>query len=251
MKAKHPAHPTTGRAAKPPRRPDPLRVEERPIAELRLDERNPRTHSPRQVRQIARSIETFGFNVPVLVSRDGQVIAGHGRVLACQHLNWTTVPTICLDHLGPNQMRAFMVADNRLAEISSWNDQLLAETLRDLSLAELDFSLDAIGFEMAEIDLRIESIDAPDRGKEDPADAPVGAAAGPSVSRAGDLWVLGRHRLLCGSALEEDAYTRLMAGKRAAVVFTGPALQRTHRRARQRPGSRPASRVRHGVRRDE
>jgi ParB-like chromosome segregation protein Spo0J len=86
------------------------------------------------------------------------VIAGHGRVLACRQLGWTMVPTIQLGHLDPLQARAFMVADNRLAETSSWNEVLLAETLRDLSLAELDFELEAIGFDMGEIDLRIESL---------------------------------------------------------------------------------------------
>ena len=89
-----------------------LGVEYRPIAELKLDERSPRQHPPKQVRQIANSIEAFGFNVPVLVGREDRVVAGHGRVLACKHLGWTEVPTIRLDHLDPNQARAFMLADN-------------------------------------------------------------------------------------------------------------------------------------------
>jgi hypothetical protein len=194
----------------------------RPIAELQLNDCNPRVHSPRQIRQIAESIKTFGFAGAVLIDREGRAIAGHARILACQQLGWTEVPTICLDHLSPDQARAFMIADNRLSEISSWNDQLLAETLRDLSLADLDFSLEVTGFEMAEIDLRIESLGAAPRREDDPADTPATLPTGPAVSRPGDLWTLGRHRLLCGNALDEAAYARLMAGKRAAMMFTDP-----------------------------
>ena len=148
-----------------------LGVEYLPIAELKLDPRNPRLHPSKQIRQLASSIEAFGFNVPVLIDREGKVVAGHGRVLACKHLGWTEVPTIGLGHLEPAQARAFMLADNKLAENAAWDEQLLAEALRDLSLAELDFSLEATGFEMAEIDLRIESLSAPAEEGPDPADA--------------------------------------------------------------------------------
>ncbi|WP_372625114.1 site-specific DNA-methyltransferase [Falsiroseomonas sp.] len=192
------------------------------IAGLKLNDRNPRVHSPRQIRQLAHSIKTFGFNGAVLIDREGGVIAGHARILACQQLGWTEVPTICLDHLSPDEARAFMIADNRLAETSTWNEQLLAETLRDLSLVDLDFSLEVTGFEMAEIDLRIESLDAAPKREDDPADAPATLPTGPAVSHLGDLWKLGRHRLLCGNALDEAAYAQLMAGKRAAMVFTDP-----------------------------
>lgn len=198
-----------------------LNVEYRPLSGLQLDARNPRTHSPRQIKQIARSIEAFGFNVPVLIDAQEQVIAGHGRVLACRQLGWADIPTIRLDHLTPEQARAFMVADNRLTETSAWDDQLLAETLRDLSLVELDFDLEAIGFTMGEIDLRIEGMtDTP--VKDDPADAPATVATGPVVTQPGDLWLLGRHRLFCGNALELAAYTQLMEGKRAAMTFSDP-----------------------------
>jgi DNA modification methylase len=132
------------------------------------------------------------------------------------------VPTICLDHLSADQARAFMIADNRLSEISTWDEQLLAETLRDLSLGDLDFSLEVTGFEMAEIDLRIESLNAAPKSEDDPADAPAALPTGPAVSRPGDLWTLGRHRVLCGNALDEAAYARLMNGKRAAMMFTDP-----------------------------
>src|SRR5712691_4441975 len=104
----------------------------RSISELKLDPKNPRAHSPKQIRQIARSIETFGFNVPVLVDANAKVIAGHGRIMACHLLGQTEVPTICLDHLSEAQAKAFMIADNRLTENSVWDDQLLAEQLREL-----------------------------------------------------------------------------------------------------------------------
>ena len=106
------------------------------LRELKLDQANPRLHSPSQVKQIGRSIEAFGFNAPVLIDRDGKVVAGHGRILACKLLGWTEVPTICLDHLTEAQARAFMIADNRLTENSTWDDRLLAEQLQELSLLD-------------------------------------------------------------------------------------------------------------------
>lgn len=200
-----------------------LQLVYRCISDLRPDPRNPRTHSPKQVRQIARSIKTFGFNVPILVDGEGQVIAGHGRLLACKELGWEEVPTIALEHLTEAQVKAYRIADNRLTEISEWDDRLLAEQLKELSLVDLDFSLEAIGFEMGEIDFRIESLEAPDGGNgQDPADDLPDIPAGDPVTRLGDLWLLGRHRLLCGNALEEEALKVLMGGRKAAVVFTDP-----------------------------
>src|SRR4051794_2055920 len=113
-------------------RSKPLEFVYRPIEQLKPDPANPRLHSRKQIRQIADSIKTFGFNVPVLIDRDDGVIAGHGRLLACRELGWSEVPALCLDHLTSAQARAFMIADNRLTEIASWDDRLLAEQLRDL-----------------------------------------------------------------------------------------------------------------------
>jgi hypothetical protein len=134
-----------------------LTVVNRPIGALTLDPKNPRLHSHQQIRQIAHSIEAFGFNVPILIDGQLKVIAGHGRVLACRQLGWSEVPTISLDHLSEAQKQAFMIADNRLTETSIWNEQLLAEQLKELSVLNLDFSLEATGFEMGEIDMHIES----------------------------------------------------------------------------------------------
>lgn len=201
-----------------------LQLTYRQLSDLRPDPRNPRTHTAKQVRQIARSIEAFGFNVPILLDEKDQVVAGHGRLLAAKHLGWKEVPTIALEHLSEHQVKAFRIADNRLTEISEWDDRLLAEQLKELSLVDLDFSLETIGFEMGEIDVRIESLElgeAPS-GKPDPADELPEIPVGTPVSRVGDLWLLGRHRLLCGNALEEGDMAKLMAGRKAAVVFTDP-----------------------------
>jgi DNA modification methylase len=199
-----------------------LTISHRPVDELKPDPANPRLHSKKQIRQIARSIEAFGFNVPILIDRDGKVICGHGRLLACRELGWTEVPTLCLDHLTPAQARAFTIADNRLTEIATWNDRLLAQQLKHLALSGLDFSLEVTGFEMGEIDMRIASLDEMSTPDDDPADAVPEVSAGPPVSKIGDLWLLGRHRVLCGNALDPEAFATLMGEERAAMVFTDP-----------------------------
>ena len=165
-----------------------ISIRNQPLADIRLDPKNPRAHSKRQVQQIAKSIQTFGFNVPILVDANLNVIAGHGRVMACRELGLIKVPTISLDHLTPAQAKAYMIADNRLTENSTWDDKLLAENLKELSILDLDFQLDVIGFDMGEIDFRIQGLDAD--VDSDPADvlpAPVLTA----VSKPGDLWLLG------------------------------------------------------------
>jgi DNA modification methylase len=190
----------------------------RSIAELKLDPKNPRLHSPKQVSQIARSIEAFGFNVPVLVDADNKVIAGHGRIMACQLVGQTEVPTICLEHLSEAQARAFMIADNRLTENSVWDDRLLATQLKELSVLNLEFSLEATGFTMGEIDLRIEELSEP-VSQDDSADDLSALPAGPAVSRSGDLWQLGEHRVYCGNALDPVAYAILLEAAKAAMIF--------------------------------
>ena len=198
-----------------------LKIIYRRIDELRPDPANPRRHSKKQIRQIAHSIKVFGFNVPMLIDRDNNVVAGHGRLEACRGLGWSRVPTLCLDHLTAAQARAFMIADNRLTEISSWDDRLLAQQLKDLSLIGLDFSIEVIGFEMGEIDLRIASLEDPTEDS-DPADEMPELPASPPLSKTGDIWLLGRHRILCGSALDAADFAALMGEERAAMAFTDP-----------------------------
>ena len=192
------------------------------IDQLKPDPHTARRHSKKQIRQIANSIKAFGFNVPILIDRNGNVIAGHGRLLACRELGITKVPTLCLDHLTPAQARVFMIADNRLTEIATWDDRLLAQQLKDLSLLGLDFSLELTGFEIGEIDLRIASLEDLPKPDDDPADLLPELPAGPPVSKIGDLWLLDRHRLLCGSALDSAVFKALMGAERAAMVFSDP-----------------------------
>src|ERR1700735_791924 len=132
-----------------------LRIEQVSLADLKFDSRNPRVHSDSQIAQIARSIDSFGFNVPIAVDADYKVLAGHGRLLAAQKLGWRAVPAIRLTHLTAAQARAFAIADNRLTENSTWNDKLLGEIFQDLASLDLDFDLEATGFTVGEIDLRI------------------------------------------------------------------------------------------------
>jgi DNA modification methylase len=195
-----------------------LDVIRRPIDLLKSDPANARVHSKKQVQQIARSIETFGFNVPVLVDAGLMVVAGHGRLQAARKLGLAEVPTISLEHLTPEQAKAFAIADNRLTEIAEWDERLLGEQLRELSELDLDFSLDITGFEIGKIDLLIEGA----KPKADLEDELPKPEPGPAICRPGDLWQLGRHRIYCGSALEESAYQVLMGDDRAAVVFTDP-----------------------------
>jgi len=200
----------------------PLSVIYRNVTDLKLAPGNPRLHSRKQIRQIARSIEAFGFNVPVLIDAQMGVIAGHGRILAAGLLGLTQVPTISLEHLTEPQIHAFMIADNRLTENSSWDERLLAEQIKALSEVELDFNLEATGFEMGEIDVMIEGLAPGHQGQEDPADALPEIPANLQVSRSGDLWVLGRHRVLCGNALHGSSYQALLHDSRAAMIFTDP-----------------------------
>jgi ParB-like chromosome segregation protein Spo0J len=210
-----------------------LQILYRSIEELTPDPRNPRDHSRKQIKQLTRSIETFGFTVPALIDREGNVIAGHGRILACRELGWSEIPTIVIDDLSEAKRRALMIADNRLAENAAWDERLLAEQLKDLSLAELDFSLEVIGFEIGEIDLKIDGLEG-EPAAEDPADADLELVSGPPVSKPGDLWLLGSHRVLCGSVLDIAALQTLMGDERAAMIFTDPRT--TCRSTGTRPG---------------
>ena len=218
MKPNRRAHPSMSTTASPP--PRTLTVVNLPISAIRPDLCNPRVHAPRQIRQIANSIEAFGFNVPVLVDRNRRLVAGHGRLEASRLLERTEVPTICLDHLTAEQAKAFLIADNRLTEIATWDERLLAESLKELTLVDLDFELEATGFEMAEIDLRIEQLDTVAKANDEDVEVPGPDAV--AISRAGDLWYLGQHRILCGNALHDVDYQRLLNGAKAGIVFTDP-----------------------------
>ena len=195
-------------------------VVERPITLLKPYARNARTHSKKQVKQIAASISRFGFNNPVLVSDDGEIIAGHGRVEAAKLLGWRTVPTIALSHLSDAERRAYVLADNKLALNAGWDRDMLAIELQ--SLIDLDFDVELTGFSLAEIDLVLDEAGEADPDGHDGAEDRVPEVAGQPVSRLGDLWLLGRHRLLCGDTRNAAEMGRLMEGARADLVFTDP-----------------------------
>ena len=190
-----------------------------PVVSLVLDPNNARLHPERHIKQLAKSIEAFGFNCPILIDADNHVVAGHGRLLAIQQLGWADVPVIRLEHLTPDQVRAYRIADNRLTDCSTWDERLLAEQLKALSEAELDFDIEAIGFEMPEIDLRIQSLGDLD---DEPDIADLGVGDAPVVSRLGDVWQLGVHRIVCGDALDAATYVTLLETRRVAMVFSDP-----------------------------
>ena len=198
-----------------------LTVQQRAINSLRPWARNARTHSKKQIRQIADSIDTFGFTNPVLIDGRGTILAGHGRVRAAALLGLHEVPCVELDHMSEDQKRAYVLADNKLAEQAQWDKELLALELGELG--ELDFPVDVIGFEPAEIEL-ILSDHGLDRGGDVDAEDEVGAPATEAqpLTRLGDLWTLGPHRLLCGDARSEGDYARLLDGDRARAVVTDP-----------------------------
>ncbi|MCH8212647.1 MAG: ParB N-terminal domain-containing protein, partial [Proteobacteria bacterium] len=188
-----------------------LEVKYREIASLKPCARNARTHSKKQIRQIAESIKEFGFTTPILIDADGEIIAGHGRVKAAALLGYEKVPAILLDHMTEAQKRAYVIADNKLAENAGWDEELLAVELQYLSALDIDFDVTITGFEVAEVDFLIESLEATEDDPE--ADAlPEEAPGSKPVSQVGDLWVLGRHRLLCGDATDPASFECLMAG---------------------------------------
>lgn len=191
-----------------------------PPATLKPRQSNPRTHSKAQLRQIVDSIRTFGFTNPVLVDADNRLIAGHGRVEAARQIDLTRVPTVCLAGMTEAQIRAYVIADNRLAENAGWDADLLAIELQYLSELDLDFEVTITGFSMPEIDVLIGGLDAEPQ-KPDPADA-VPEMSGPAITRPGDLWQIGPHRLICGDATDAQTYDRLLDGDRAQMVFTDP-----------------------------
>lgn len=198
-----------------------LSIEWVKIAALKLDPRNAKKHSNHQIKLLAQSIKALGFIVPVVVDHASLIRAGHARIMAAKTIGMSEVPVIRLTELTDEQFRAFSIAENRLSEIATWDQPLLAETLRDLSMAEIDFSLEVTGFSVAEIDLKIEGLSATPTTAADSADD-IDVIETDSVSKLGDLWLLGRHRVYCGNALERDSYETLMRKQLAHVVFSDP-----------------------------
>ncbi len=207
-----------------------LNVEYRKVDALIPYARNPRTHTDAQVAKIAASLVEYGWTNPVLVDGDNGVIAGHGRLSAARKLGLTEVPVIELAHLSPTQRRAYAISDNRLALDAGWDEELLALEFAELSEAGYDLAL--TGFEDAEIEALVigqmtgES-DGTEQNQEQDGNDPAAADEVPDapivpVSRAGDVWALGAHRLICGDAADPAVVAPLMQGEKAALCFTSP-----------------------------
>src|SRR5262249_44775014 len=193
----------------------PTAIEHMPVASLRPYLDNARTHSKKQIRQIADSIRRFGFNNPILIGENGEIIAGHGRVEAAKLLGLDSVPTVRLAHLNAAQRRAYVLADNKLALNAGWDRELLAIELQ--GLIDIDFEVELTGFSSSEIELVLDEAregspnDATEAEDEilSPANDPATA-----VTRTGDVWYLGRHRLICGDARDQAVFDLLMGTER-------------------------------------
>lgn len=189
-------------------------------ASLRPWAKNARTHSKKQLRQIAKSIETFGFTNPVLIDQQGTILAGHGRVEAAKSLGMTTVPCLRIEDMTEAEKRAYVIADNKLALNAGWDEELLAQELQGLMASEgLGFDIGVIGFEVAEIDNLVENLAPEEPGNPDDDVVPDSA---PRRVNPGDIWQLGQHRLICGDALDPRVLDDLTAGDLARMVFADP-----------------------------
>ncbi|WP_244483670.1 ParB/Srx family N-terminal domain-containing protein, partial [Methylobacterium sp. Leaf91] len=209
MTTNTPAFPTAG-----------LTILDQAPTSLSASPRNARTHSKKQIAKIADSIRAFGFTVPLVVDETGLVLAGHGRLLAAKQLGLPTVPTVLLDHLSDTQKRAYAIADNKIATLAGWDRATLALELGELAihLPEIGLDLSVTGFEIAELDLLTGDLEEERlASREDEQHEPEAP-----VSQLGDLWQLGPHRILCGSACSSNDVERLMGGREADMVFTDP-----------------------------
>jgi DNA modification methylase len=193
----------------------PKDLEQRPIADLTPYARNSRTHSEAQVAQIAASITEFGFTNPVLVDAEGGIIAGHGRVLAAQSLGLETVPVLVLDHLSEAQRRAYVIADNKLALNAGWDDDALRAEIEEL--ARGGYGLDLIGFDTDELEALL---NPPSTSHADPDEVPEPPAI--PVTRPGDVWMMDKHRIICGDSTDAETVAALLAGAKPHLMVTDP-----------------------------
>jgi ParB-like chromosome segregation protein Spo0J len=185
--------------------------------------RNARTHDEAQVSQIAASIKEFGFNNPILISDDYSIIAGHGRLAAARKLGLAEVPVIRLSHLSDTQRKAYVLADNRLALNAGWDNDLLKLELIELKAEDVD--LEMLGFSVEELDGLLNALE-PTEGLTDEDAVPEPPEE--PITKPGDIWILGNHRLMCGDSTSVDAVGKLMAGERPEMVFADPPYGIAH-----------------------
>lgn len=190
-----------------------------PPSRLKPHPDNPRTHSKSQVKKIAASIERFGFRNPILIDENNNVIAGHGRLLAAEQLRLNSVPTLLMSDMTEAERRAYIIADNRLAECAGWDDGKLASELAAIAGLDSAFDLAITGFDGGELEKLLEQVAGEPSGEEEVPEIDPDA---PLVSRTGDVWIMGTHRLIVGDALDTAVYEQLMAGELAQMVITDP-----------------------------
>jgi DNA modification methylase len=178
---------------------------------------NARKHSSKQIKEIENSIKTFGFLNPVLIDENDMIIAGHGRVLAAINLQLDAIPTRLISHLSKNEKKAYILADNKLAEKAGWDDDILAIELQHLLEVDDENLIFLTGFEMSEIDNLI-MLDGNTICEEDPIPSPEDF----STSEIGDIWILGKHKILCGNALNPSSYKNLLGEEKAGMIFSDP-----------------------------
>ena len=196
-------------------KPMASKIEAWEISRLIRNARNARTHSDKQIQELAGSIQAFGFIVPVLVDHAGIILAGHARVLAAQKLGLPRVPVIVVDHLDEKQKRAYAIADNKIALNAGWNDEVLRVELEQLKKDGMELPL--VGFSQDEFNALLDKLHSEDKDEDE-----VPEAEEDAISRSGDLWVMGDHRLLCGDALDPASYQALLAGETADMAFLDP-----------------------------
>lgn len=187
------------------------------IAELKPYPKNARTHSPKQIRQIAKSIQQFGFVNPVLIDKENTILAGHGRVEAAKLAGLTEVPAVCISHLTPAQKKAYILADNRLAELAGWDKDILKVELEELQSIDCGFDLTLTGFDTPEIDILL----APETSAAEESGDFLGKQI-PSRVKTGDLWQLGNHKLLCADCTQASSFKRLLGTEKAHLIVTDP-----------------------------
>lgn len=194
-------------------------LEIKAVETLKEHPQNPRKHPPSQIRALAENFRIHGMNAPILLDKNNQIIAGHARLAAARLLGLKEVPTITLSHLSDLGAKSYMLADNKLSDRSSWDDVVVANHLKDLAAICLNYSLEfSTGFETPEIDMRIQSLDLSDQDALDNFDLPTDQP----TTVQGDIWTLGDHHVLCGTALDSGSYLSLLRGEKASAVFTDP-----------------------------
>jgi hypothetical protein len=199
---------------------------QRPIGSLKPNPRNARTHSEKQIRLLASAISEFGFNNPIIVDEEDNILAGNGRHAAAVSLGLAEIPTVQITHMTKAQKRAYILADNKLAELAGWDFEILGEELGLLLDEDINLDIGLTGFDGEEIDRLVFGDDANGGSKtskaykqEEPVELPGDE---PVVSQPGDLWEIGEHRLLCGNSLDPASYERLLGQEKVQMVFTDP-----------------------------